>query len=786
MPSAAGLLAVAVVAAAGGVDHPIFYPQIHLTGDDPRILGAPDLNADGAPDLVTLDEDDGTITALLGDGAGNFPIRVQSDSHGERWAVLAELTGDGVLDVATLDGVGEVSVLAGDGAGRFERVAEIETGAPADRLTAGDVDGDGITDVIVTDAFSIPLVIRGLGGGAFGAPTTINAIAKSLEVHVALVNDDTMPDLISLNDIDGLVEVYLGVGGGSFVAGGAHDPELPEEPTGLALADLDGDGDLDLVVGEGLCQLDGALLAVMLGDGMGGFGPPSHYPGAGSTDLLIVRDIDRDGALDIAASGCGGFRILLGAGDGTFTPADDGFVTFLDDAVALADFDGDGLDELARRHVHGVSILDGPGDGTFLPEYVIRTDRDSDPDNALITDMNADGVPDVVSIGHSIYEVYLGDGHGAYTYLNEFVNFFDDDPAFAIARFDADQIPDAAATRFGEAPNEEIRCLLRDGVGGLQYAPSGTPVGEETGPVVAGDFNGDGLKDVVIINGQAGTFDQLGQIGVLLGRGDGTFDPVVWFEDEFAPPIRVVHDVNADGADDLLVGRAEADGQFALLFGFDGVEFEFQDIDYPTGFGDVLAFDAADLNADGAVDVVFSLEDSRALYYRLGASDDGYMHFSELSKLALEGDGGPDALLLNDVDADDAIDVVMSRDGMIEVLRGDGAGYFTHAGYYPGTERRSGPGLRGIGVGDLDGDGLEELAIGAFFSHLRLLRNISATSAPCPADFTGDGLLDYSDVLAFIVAFATGDPGADLAEPFGSFNFLDVFVFLGEFASGCP
>ncbi len=784
-PSVALALALTAPVFAG-VDDPIFYPQVHRTGDDPRILGAPDVNGDGLADLVTWDVDGGTITALLGDGAGGFSQRVTSDEGSNGWATLADATGDGRPDVIALGGSG-VTVYAGDGAGAFVEVADLDAGDVSNWVAAGDYDGDGIVDLLVTDSPESPIVIPGLGGGAFGAPIELGFVARSHELAAADLDGDTIPELLNLDSDGGTLEVYPGLGGGAFGPPTVHDLGLQDYAGGLTAVDLDNDGDLDIVAGETNCSNEAVFVAVLLGDGVGGLGAAAHYPGLSSTDRIVVRDFDRDGVLDIAASGCGGFRALIGAGDGTFTPVDDGFTLVVEDAVALADFDGDGMDELARRHEHGVSILDGPGDGTFVPEQVLLADYDGYPDNALITDMNADGLPDIVSVGYQVYEVFLGDGEGGFMH-DEFR--FSPGP-LTLADFNSDSVPDVAFHTIVPGPEfyeQGIRVLLRAPDGSAEYAGPGDSLGPYSDAVWAlesADLDGDGHADLAVI---VETIEHEQEFGVLIGQGDGTFGPVEWIS-EARPPLTIIGDANDDGGRDFLVARPDDEAEFWLCYGVDGAGAVLcAEVGYPEELGGVVSFDAADLNGDGVLDVAFALEDAGSVFIQYGYIDEDrgprFHPVEQLTALDLPGSGRPAMVRLADLDADGAIDIIVGRDGLIEVLRGNGEGYFSHAGFYPGTERDRD--LRGVGVGDLDGDGRVELAVGAYISHVRLLRNVSGQATSCTPDFTGDGMLDFTDVLAFVGAFAASDPSADLAEPFGAFDFLDVFVFLGQFASGCP
>jgi hypothetical protein len=68
---------------------------------------------------------------------------------------------------------------------------------------------------------------------------------------------------------------------------------------------------------------------------------------------------------------------------------------------------------------------------------------------------------------------------------------------------------------------------------------------------------------------------------------------------------------------------------------------------------------------------------------------------------------------------------------------------------------------------------------------IRAAAVLTIALAPCPADLTGEGDLNFLDVSAFLAAFAASDPIADFNDD-GSFNFLDVSAYLIAFGEGCP
>ena len=149
----------------------------------------------------------------------------------------------------------------------------------------------------------------------------------------------------------------------------AHTYTLPQPGYAIATGDLNGDGNLDLVVEGADPDSQNWSYIVLLGNGDGSFRTPVLYQqSAKSTNLLspiVIADFNNDHKLDLAVTeGKDEFAVLLGNGDGTFgSPA----YVFDGDGgpIVSADFNGDANLDIAEAGPSGLAILLGNGDGTF-------------------------------------------------------------------------------------------------------------------------------------------------------------------------------------------------------------------------------------------------------------------------------------------------------------------------------------------------------------------------------------------------------------------------------------
>src|SRR5262245_4695015 len=214
---------------------------------------------------------------------------------------------------------------------------------------------------------------------SFGAPVAYRVPGLgALDVVTADVNGDGKLDLITLNAASSTslsVSVFLGKGNGSFQS--PTTIPLGFSVSTLTAGDVNGDGKADLVL------VTGNGIAVMLGNSKGTFGPPSTFaaPSSGSSSFsgsssLALADLNGNGKLDIVvtAPGQNSISVLLGNGDGTFAAA----LTYADPsgptAVVVADFNADGKLDVATANAADLTVSwrPGNGDGTLgAPQTVL-------------------------------------------------------------------------------------------------------------------------------------------------------------------------------------------------------------------------------------------------------------------------------------------------------------------------------------------------------------------------------------------------------------------------------
>jgi hypothetical protein len=324
---------------------------------------------------------------------------------------------------------------------------------------------------------------------------------------------------------------------------------LTHPACGIAAADFRNDGNQDLAI-----ALDSQSIAVSLGNGDGTFQKPVVYQSGSSVEWLATGVLTSSGNADIvvANGGANALSLFLGNGDGTFsppslirTPQDPGF-------VLIGDFNGDHVPDLAVADSSYISpyitILPGNGNGTFgtpintKPPYVLYAFTAGDFDHSGTLDLAVNAYKDATSL----LEILLGNGDGTFTQGEEFT--FDAPVGIpAVADFRGDGRLDIAVPEGGS-----VQVLLGNG-NGTFAAPVTYSASLFVETVVLGDFNGDGKQDIVAVGSIPGSLGPSG-FSLLLGNGDGTFQPPIFFP---ATPLdacyAAVADFNGDGMPDLAV-----------------------------------------------------------------------------------------------------------------------------------------------------------------------------------------------------------------------------------------
>jgi hypothetical protein len=636
--------------------------ESYATGSYPSSLAVARFDADNALDLVTADLNDGTVSLLHGFGDGGFFERRRLSAGSFPYAVaVGDVNGDGRPDVVTANRESsDLSVLLGRGDGSFakRRTLAVDEFAlrPVDVLLA-DINGDGRLDIVTANEglgtgtiYPEPVVpggvciLFGLGDGTFTPPQVELMTAHPGAVAVADLNGDELPDIVAtvgrpaewqeapapdlwkVGDISsGAVYVLLQQFDGTYSSQQAATA-VGRLPSDVAVTDLDGDGAPDVVFcTTGFAEFDDrGSVAVMYGDGRGGFSVPLGLAAGNHPQSLAVADVDGDERPDIVVVNAnrldrkeaGDVSVLLQKDRRRFVPQAVRLpVGLLPYGVAIEDFTGDRRPDIIVSNVSSksISMLAGDGTGSFAAAVPVSF-LTAAPGGLATGDIDRDGRPDLVTANLVTNDVAvvmqsgwttLGDGpNPRQGGVSHAVGLLAPTAGRPQGTVTVDRGGDVIVRRGGlggilaaSAGKVFDLCALASRDGSVRFAAidadrqtlsihreaadgsllvlerlSAAPAGDVDGPqslllrVVSTDLNGDGWGDLVASNPGAGTID------VLVAAADGGFDASAWqrLEAGAGPARIVIADMSGDDVPDIVTAN-QASGDVSIRLGVDGV-----------------------------------------------------------------------------------------------------------------------------------------------------------------------------------------------------------------------
>ena len=649
-----------------------------------------------------------------------------------------DLNSDGIQDLIQTNFLPmQISIAFGNPNGTFATIAQRGTLGHAWRLETGDFDGDGDIDIAVasheylgTGSQGVQIFMQGPGVGEFtAAPITAALSVDPIDLAAAPISgvkgDLGIQELfVALRDEKRVA--ILGVSGTSLVETGSLSSSalaVTGGPCSIAVIDLGGNGELDLVVGEtrlvGLsdrivqyardmtvpgnflpagmvmtpvfkpvvdnvgrvdsdiyddiaCAQQSSSEVILFRGDAAGLSQAITIDFGGETTSLIFPDLDQDGLAEAVATLVGQSSVQVRPGTGALAwgPPVHYNVGPIPRAISVISLAGNPAPSLLCGNSMDISILPGLGAGLFRGARGYATGVDM-PRGVLMADLDNDGAQDAVVVSQDQRQIAFMKGGADGTFESEIVlplmPTLDETPGnLAIADIDVDGRLDVLTS---VSALDEIRFYRNNGTidGFADPLPMHvTTVGSEPAGIAVADLNGDAMPDVLVANVGDDTLQ------VLLNAGGGQFTPQAALPLSFTPLGSSVMDFDGDGNMDAAVFGRTVTGFVLAILGGDGTGvLAVDNLQVIPSASNGLAI--GDFDEDGAPDIVVGqiLETSTKVIVLM---NQGGLSFNAS---AVTIGPGPGTVMVSDIDNDTHLDiVVVTVKGELRIALGDGTGVF--------------------------------------------------------------------------------------------------------------
>lgn len=617
----------------------------------------------------------------------------------------------------------------------------------SNEAASGDIDGDEDEDIIIANTGQNMVYLNDGNGRFINADDPFSGDNDiSMDVILFDADGDKDLDIFFANDSTHN-RLYLNDGSGGFrdvtserlpLEGGGGDPSR-----GVDAGDIDGDGDIDIVVANHNIQI---RLYVNRGDGYfedrGDMIPDARY----YTNTVKMADIDNDMDLDIAVGNRGENRLYINDGKGNFSDeTDDRLPSDNDDTISItvSDIDGrNGMDMIIGNKNSSLRVYMNDGTGRFHTASNSITNSIIEINDMESADIDMDGDMDLIAATQDKNRIFINNG-GLFNEESGHITAVSE-PGRGVAILDADG--DGAIDMVFANYDQQNRIYINDGRGFFSDVTmfDTPPDYDRNLDVMIGDLDNDGDLDIVV--------PDFGRDKLYMNDGKGRFRDVSetnmpWDgdEDEDISCDATLGDLDNDGYLDIFLTNFNAQQDRLLLNNGDGSFRDVTDKNFPRDNNSSHDAEMGDIDNDGDIDIVVpnDLGGPTSIFL-----NDGEARFADVTDTVINNAGDDSfAGRLGDFDGDGDLDIVVANSRerarlYLNRINENGRLLFEDVtdDHLPDD---SGDDSRDVSIGDIDGDGDLDMITGNFGQRTRLYIN--------------DGMAYFSDVTETHLPDNTGD-----------------------------
>ncbi|CAF2195958.1 unnamed protein product [Rotaria magnacalcarata] len=664
----------------------------------PRSVGINDLNNDTQLDIVIANAGTDTVGIFFGYENGTFQpqITYSTGSRSQPYSVaVGDFNSDDDIDiVAATYGSNSISILIELGNGAFEKVHLFSLGSSRPvSVTVADLNNDKFLDIIVVNygTYSIGILL-GYGNALFSIQTKYSTGYDSLlySVAVADLNGDNRSDIIIANSGANNIAVLVGV-----------------HPYCIVVGDFIKDNVSDVIVAKG----DENNAVILNGSGNGTFViHETYFTGVGSTPVYVLTgDLNNDDRLDFATINKGTeditvFIRYLRRMFSNRTRYSTGVASY-SVSIDVGDFNNDIVLDIvvANRELLNVGIFLGYANGTFSIQKIYSTDTNSTPQSVTVVDFNNDSLLDIAVSNNNKHNVgvFLRYDNGSFAAHLVFLTATNSMPmSVAVGDFNKDGLVDIVVANYG---NSNIGILLGYENGTFETKKTySTGNGSFPDSVAVGDLNNDNLFDITVNNRNTGN------VSIFLGYGNGSFGKMTsyFMGESWSPSSSTLGGLNNDGFLDIAVSNTCA-YNISMLFGLGDGTFGVLTIFSAGGDSRPYSIVIGNFNHDSWEDIAVTNTIDQSVSVFLGLDSIDVANESSYST----GSGShPYFIVTTDFNNDTILDIVVvnfAHDN-IDIRLGTGNGSFIEVASYPAEIDLS---PQCVAVEDFNGDFQMDIAI---------------------------------------------------------------------------